>query len=60
MHLRGVLVTLIKRIGLDSSLYQVHGLRSGRATDLCELGVSVETIKKLGQWRSNAVYTYLR
>ena len=56
----GVLKTLISRLGLDQNLYTVHGIRTGRAGDLLDLGVSVETIKKLGCWRFNAVFTYLR
>ena len=46
--------------GFDASLYGVHSLRIGRTTDLLKLGLSVETIKKLGRWRSNAVFRYLR
>ena len=37
-----------------------HGLRAGRAVDLLRMGVSFETIKKLGHWKSNIVYEYLR
>ena len=36
----------------------MHGIRLGHVTDLLNLGVSVETIKKLGRWKSNAVYVY--
>ena len=50
----------ISDIGLNSNSYVFHGFRAGRACDLLEMGVSVETIKKLGRWRSNAVYVYLR
>ena len=52
--------TTIRELGFDSSLYSSHGLRSGRTSDLAKLGLSMESIKKLGRWRSNAVYTYLR
>ena len=44
----------------EPSLYLLHCLRSGRATDLSKLGLSVGTIKKLGCWKSNAVFKYLR
>ena len=40
--------------------YSGQSLRVGRAGDLLKLGVSVETIKNLGRWRSNAVYKYLK
>ena len=56
-------LTLKKSItiaGLDSRLYNSHGLCVGRAIDLFAMGVSVETIKKLGRWWSNAIYTNLR
>ena len=43
-----------------SELYLFHGFQSGRASDLLKLGVSVETIKKLGRWHSNAVFRYLK
>ena len=50
----------IKRAGFDETLYSSHSLRIGRTGDLYRLGLSVETIKKLGRWCSNAVYRYLR
>ena len=46
--------------GFDASLYSTHSLRIGRSMDLRKLGLSVETIKKIGRWRSNAVFKYLR
>ena len=50
----------IKRIGLDERAYNFHSLRIGRGGDLLKLGLSVETIKKLGSWKSNAVFACLR
>ena len=44
--------------GMDKNLYTSHGLRAGRACQLLEMGVPIETIKKLGRWKSNEVYTY--
>ena len=44
---------------IDSTKYSFHGLRASRGVDLLRLGVSVETIKKLGRWKSNAVFAYL-
>ena len=57
---RSIFKTLLIKANLNHKLYEVHGLRSGRASDLLKFGVSVETIKKLGRWKSNAVFTYLR
>ena len=60
VQIRSILKLMITRIGLDHQLYNVHSMRIGRCVDLLKYGVSVETIKKLGRWRSNTVFTYLR
>ena len=57
--IRRILKKLLQIAGFQTDLYNFHGLRSGRAGDLLAMGLSVETIKKLGQWKSNCVYTYL-
>ena len=59
-NVRLVLKTLIARCGFNSKYYFFHGLRTGCASDMLKIGISVETIKKLGRWRSNAVFMYLR
>ena len=59
-QLRKVLKKLLTKLDLDASLYDTHSFRIGRATDLLKYGYSVERIKKIGRWRSNAVYKYLR
>ena len=48
---------MIKIAGFD---YSMHSLRGGHSLDLMSSGLSVETIKKLGRWKSNAVYNYLK
>ena len=58
-QMRSCLKKMINLMGLDSRLYSVHSLRAGRSSDLLNCGVSVETIKKLGHWKSNAVFRYL-
>ena len=58
---RALLKALMKKCKLKSSDYSCcHRMRAGRVTDLLEMGVPVETIRKLGRWKSTAVYTYLR
>ena len=52
--------TIIRETGINPEFYSSHSIRSGRTTDLYELGLSVESIKKMGRWRSNAVYRYLQ
>ena len=55
-----VLRTAIDNIGLDKRLYSVHSFRAGRTTDLAKLNYSITQISRLGRWRSNAVYRYIR
>ena len=50
----------IDAIGLDSSIYDMHSLRIGRASDLIKYNYSVEEVKRLGSWKSNVVYKYIR
>ena len=59
-QVRSTLRRLIRRMGLDDELYDTHSFRIGCATDLFKRGYTVEKIKKMGRWRSNAVYQYLR
>ena len=59
-HLSLCLKNIIKLSGFDETLYGSHSLRFGRTWYLFKLGLSVETIKKLGHWRSNAVFRYLK
>ena len=51
---------LLKRLGLEPENYGTHSFRAGRAVDLLQYSkLSMETIKKLGRWWSNAIYAYL-
>ena len=59
-HVRTVLRDLIKDIGLDPNLFDCHSFRVGRASQLFKLGISIEMIKKLGRWKSNAIYKYIK
>ena len=54
------LKNMLHLAGFDQALYSGHSLRMGRACDLLKLGVSVETIKDIGRWRSNTVFRYLK
>ena len=47
-NFRKVLKKVIKYLGFDENRYLAHGLRTGRVLDLLNMGLSVETIKKLG------------
>ena len=59
-HFTTVLKKTIKSLNLNSKPYSSHCLRSGRTCDLLAMGVSIEKIKLLCRWKSNAVYAYLR
>ena len=59
-HVRQVLSKLLKSINLNPNLYSTHSLRSRQSCDLLHFGYTVEQIKKIGRWRSNAIYKYLK
>ena len=46
--------------GFEVQHFSGHSFCAERALDLLHYGLSVETIKKLGWWRSNSVYAYLK
>ena len=60
VHVRNVLSTCLRNIGLNPDHYGTHSFRIGRATDQFKQGYSVERIKREGRWESDAVYKYLR
>ena len=55
---RRLLKDLILRNKLNPAQYGMHCMRAGRSLDLLAMGVLVETIKKLGRWKSTSVYSY--
>ena len=57
---RKVLKSCINNLGLNPRLYDLHSFRIGRASDLAKYHYSVEEIKRMGRWKSNAVYKYIR
>ena len=59
-HMQNCLKLMLKKAGFQHGLYSVHSLRMGRGCDLLKLGLTVETIKKIGRWKSNAVFRYLK
>ena len=60
LHFRQMLKRILKHLGLDETLYSCHSMRVGRSVDLLEISLSIETIKKLGCWSNNSVFTYLK
>ena len=59
-NFRDTLHRCLTSANFDSENYSIHSFRAGRSCDLLRKGVSVETIQKLGHWKSNAVFRYLR
>jgi hypothetical protein len=47
-------------LGVDWSLFTGVSFRAGAASDLSDRGFSVDVIKKIGAWRSNAYQRYVR
>ena len=60
IHVRKYLREALKTAGFDETLYCTHGFRAGRSVDLLKIGLSVESIRKIGRWSSSAIYTYLK
>ena len=50
---------LFGAIGLQPRLYGTHSLRRSGASHLLAAGLPIETIKVIGDWRSDCVYRYL-
>ena len=59
-NMRKIFKLMLMLSGFDKSLCGVHSFHTGRSVDLLKLGLSVETIKHIGRWKSNAVFTYLK
>ena len=59
-HFRNILKKMLSNLSLNPKLYDTHSFRIGRATDLMKLGHSIEQIKMLGRWKSNAVFKYIK
>ena len=59
-HMASCLKSMLRKAGFNKKYYGTHSLRAGRSCDLYRLGVPIETIKKLGRWKSNAVFRYLK
>ena len=59
-HVRKTLHLAITAIGLKCHLYDCHSFRGGQCSELIKLGYPIEVVKRLGRWRSNAVYRYIK
>ena len=59
-NLRKVLKQALTNLNINVDLYNFQSFRIGRTTDLLKFGFDIETIKRMGRWKSNVVYKYLR
>ena len=59
INVRSTLRKVLRMIGLEAELYNTHSFHIGQATDLIKMGFSIEQVKLVGRWKSNAVYKYI-
>ena len=60
-HMRKTLKHTLKAAGFNNTVYDTHSYRIGRAVDLrVKHNISVESIRRLGRWKSSLIYDYLR
>ena len=59
-HVHSVLRKTLSALNLNHKLYNMHSIKIGRTSDMLNYGYSVEQIRLVGHWRSNAVYNYIR
>ena len=59
-HMRNCLNEMLTKLGKNCKLFSVHNFRIGRCNDLLKLGLSIDSVKRLGRWKSNAIYKYFR
>ena len=57
---RLVFKNIMKNLNLENYNFDLHSFRSGRALDLLRYGYTIEEIKLMGHWKSNAVFRYLK
>ena len=61
VHVRSLLHKLLEILNLDSSMYNTHSWRIGRASDLFQINkFSISQIQQAGRWHSNVVFKYLK
>jgi integrase len=54
-----IIKAMLNRIGIDPKPYGSHSLRRGGATSAASMGIEAYVIARHGNWRSNAVFTYM-
>jgi integrase len=49
----------LKKVGIEPSQYSGHSFRRGGASWAYNIGIPLETIRQLGDWKSNACLAYI-
>ena len=57
---RKVLRNMLIHLNLDVQLYDTHSMHAGRVCDLVNMGYTIEQVKSMGRWKSNAIYKNLK
>ena len=57
---REVLKSCLSCIGINPTLYGMHSFRIGQTSDLIRFSYSMEEIRRMGRWKSNAIFKYIR
>ena len=57
---RSTFQSLVEQCGYNPAKYNTHSLRIGAATAAARAGLPLDTIQKLGRWRSSVYWTYIR
>ena len=60
VNARNLLKVLIMRLGLNDSFYGMHSFRIGRTTDLIKYRFPIDEVKRMGRWKSNVIFKYIR
>ena len=60
LHARNLLKVLLTNLNLDNRLYGMHSFRIGRTTDLVKYNHSLDEVRRMGRWKSNVIYKYIR
>ena len=60
IHTRKLLKDVISNLGLNSDYYGMHSMRIGRTTDLIKYNYPIDEVRRMGRWRTNIVFKYIR
>ena len=59
-NLRMTVCMALQNLGLNDKLYLFHSLRIGCASQLIKLGFPIDMVKRIGRWKSNTIYHYIK